>query len=138
MKKLLVGLVFSSLSLFFANSVFADPPLPSNCPSSHAIRAQGVSTRVIKLDGAWIAGRRHLKYNTDNLWTFVLMDIRAASSSDAYDKATKALKSLNFQFGPVIVENRWVCVYNTREGYPGYTINPPIAFEDVKNVVSKI
>lgn len=115
----------------FVTSLFAAVPQPANCPKDAIISKQGVNKVVIKVDNSWIAGRSNMTYNTKEHWSFVITNIRAKDSKDAYKKAKTALKNLTFQSGPLQgPAGKWVCVYNTKKGYPAVALTPPLALTE--------
>jgi hypothetical protein len=131
--KLNRGLLLSATLLIITNSLYALSPQPENCPEARVIKQVGVSQTVLKVDNSWVAGRRNQRYETHDHWSFVMSNIHAANATDAFHTAQSALRSLNFQVGPVSSGDKWICVYNTIEGYPAYTITTPIALENSKS-----
>lgn len=130
MKVKTIILLTGMLSWFnVVNQAQADQPEPSVCPDVAAIKAIGVSPNAFQnSDQLWLTGRRDQKYGTVNNWTFIIGEIAAVSSTDAYNKATLALNSLKFELGPLKAPlGKWVCFYNTAQAYPAVAIYPPIA-----------
>lgn len=124
-------LALSSIAGFaFANH--QQVPLPERCPSVSAIQAVGVSRNVIQGNNlVWYAGRRNQQYGTNNSWTFILGSIVAPTANTAYNNAVAGLTTLAFQLGPFKGPlDKWVCLYNTAQGYIGVTITTPIALTE--------
>jgi hypothetical protein len=117
-------------SVILAQTAFAiaPPPAPAFCPGETAIKNYGVSRNTMEFDGAWIAARRSFAYNTNVLWSFVIGNIPATDTNDAYLKATAALQSIFLEMGPFydVSSNSWVCLYGTGPGYPAVTVHPPL------------
>jgi hypothetical protein len=104
------------------------PPQPSICPSVAAIKPIGVSQNTRQISKLWFAGRRSNAYQTADLWTFIVGNIPATSSIDAFQKAMVGLKTIFLQTGPFydIQWNRWICLYATLGGLPAIAMNPPL------------
>lgn len=134
MKK--IGLISSLLiSLVSANMAYA---MPKDCPTAVAIQGVGVSTNVVKFNNAWLVGRRDQMYGTPNHWTFLIINIPAATANEAYMKGAKALQSLVFQAGPFNgPDGKAMCAYNTMEGYSAFALNPPSSFVTAAHSVVK-
>lgn len=130
MKKL-----FSAASLFFLSTAsiaqVSLPPEPLKCPDVSAIQSVGVSHTTLQIDNRWFAGRRHQAYQTSDLWTFLLGNIVAMTSAEAYTKAAEALPTLTFRMGPFTSSDHWVCLYSTDvNNLPAVTVTNPIALSD--------
>lgn len=129
MKKLLVASLFFLSTASIAQGLL--PPQPLTCPDVSAIQNVGVSHTTLQIDNRWFAGRRHQAYGTTDLWTFLLGNIVAMTSVDAYNKAVQALPTLTFRMGPFTSSDHWVCLYNTDvHNLPAVAITLPIAFSD--------
>lgn len=136
-KNLMVSALFLT-SIMATSSLYATlPPLPLKCPGVMSIQSVGVSVNTVKVDNAWFAGRRNQMYDTTDHWTFILGNIQAADTAEAYAKAVLAMVSLNFQVGPQIGSNKWVCLYNTLQGYPAIAITTPIGFHDASHYLAR-
>lgn len=122
------------LSFFFSAPVFAKlnlPPIPQKCPSVAALIAGGISRTVIQIDNRWFAGRRHMNYDTTNVWTFIVANMPVTNAKDAYDFAAASLPSIQFKMGPFSSSDHWVCLYNTNvHNLPAVTITDPIALQE--------
>lgn len=131
MKKSVVTALFISLTgpAFAANPKL--PPIPQKCPGVASLIAGGVSRTVIQMDNRWFAGRRHLNYDTTNIWTFIVGNIPVTNAKDAYNVAAASLPTIEFRMGPFTSSDHWVCLYNTAlNNLPAVTITDPIALEE--------
>ncbi len=122
----------ASLSLLSAAALATTlPPIPQKCPGIAALKDGGVSRIVIQMDNRWFAGRRHLMYDTTDMWTFVIGNIDVTNANDAYAKAAISLPSIAFRMGPFEASDHWVCLYNTADNnLPAITITNPIALAE--------
>ena len=121
-------IVSLTAQLAFAFTANELPPQPGVCPAVSAIKPIGVSHSTRQVAKMWFAGRRNNLYGTSDQWTFIVGNIAAANTTDAFDKAMVGLKTLSFQTGPFydVQWNRWFCLYNTNGGLPALAINPPL------------
>lgn len=122
-------------SLLAVNYTYALPPQPAVCPDVNFIKVGSVSNVVLQVNNLWIAGRRNMTYNTTDHWTFLMTNIKAANSTEAYQKALLALTTLTFQLGPISGSEKWLCLYSSDSGNPAYTITTPIALRDALTYV---
>jgi hypothetical protein len=104
------------------------PPQPSVCPSVAAIKPVGVSQNTRQIQKLWFAGRRNNMYQTADQWTFIVGNIPATNTVDAFQKAMVGLKTLFLQTGPFydLQWNRWICMYATLGGLPAIALNPSL------------
>ena len=89
------------------------PPKPAKCPDASAIRSVGIELVQRDNDGTWVGGVQANKYQTNDLWTFIVGKIPANNETDARTKALKSLNSLRFIQGPFANPqyNVWVCIF---------------------------
>lgn len=105
---------------------------PHMCPSLASLKAGGVGTGIILMNGQFYAGRRQKDYGTGNLWTFILGPIPAASGPLAYTTAVTVLPSLTYMFGPTCSPvHVWACAYNTPYGIPAVAATPPLPMNNL-------
>jgi hypothetical protein len=125
---LILSAVVVSFAAQVASAALPIPPQPSICPAVAAIKPVGVSQSTRQILKLWYAGRRSNAYNTQDMWTFIIGNIAATDTVDAFQKAMVGLKTLFLQTGPFydIQWNRWVCLYGTAGGIPAVAMNPSL------------
>lgn len=129
MKKFLLSIGLPlSLALVNPAMAFSFSDKPSQCPSAAAIQQAGLDLTVEDTSkGFWFSVALAEDYDTDDTWSFVIAEIEATSQEDAQSKAIKGLDSLQLAVGPIKGPlGKWICQYQTQEGYFAAAINPPI------------
>jgi len=126
----------SSITLLLAITNIHAGNAPERCPSVSAIKQVGLQI-AIPIGDSWAAGTYNQKYDTHEDWTFIFMDIKAASNAEAFARSNAALQSLVFQAGPINSSTTWMCTYSDQQGYPAYAINHPVDFSRVKTIFAQ-
>jgi hypothetical protein len=109
--------------------VYAVGIKPMKCPSAKSIKSISINQTLFKDgNGNWYGGRSKQYYDTSDIWTFVIGNIRANNNKDAYRFALRAMRSLSFYDGPMRGRNdqEWVCLYRNNEDYLALTVTPPL------------
>lgn len=102
---------------------------PHDCPSVKALKDGGINKKMFEdTDGHWYGGRSAMKYDTQYLWTFAILDVKASTNDKAFVLANLALKALSYQQGPTKgrTEDEVYCLYQAGK-YSAVAISPPLA-----------
>ena len=105
------------------------PTKPSNCPDVKVIK--NIKFDTVNKDnvytGKWYAENWVDSLGTDRSWSFIMTNISAMEEPEAWSKAYKGLKSMEFASGPYVSSaDEWVCMYENAEGYDSYAITPSL------------
>ncbi len=114
------------LTLVFSTSVWAAlPPQPERCPALDLIK-QGDFVTIQKSSDGTYGALMLTKFDTKEMWGFIIAEIPAVSTQDAAAKAKAALNSLTWLSGPDYFSsgNIWACVYSVEAGYPVLALTP--------------
>lgn len=121
------GLLLSAL-LLSASATWAattPPPKPDKCPAVTFITQNKFAIAQQASDGTYGVLMLN-KFDTQDIWGFVVAEIPASSSQDALTKAKNSLTTLTFKSGPMYLtsNNIWGCVYTVDAGYPVLALTP--------------
>lgn len=121
--KIATIVISTLLSASFFNVAIAGS---SACPSIGAIQNAGFDL-VGKMNkpGVWGALEKKNKYDTQDQWTFALLNVQADNESDAMAKAKIALSTLSFSRGPVEIPGKFACYYNVGNTESAIAVTPP-------------
>lgn len=115
------------LTLVVSASAWAvvPPPQPEKCPAVESIQQNKIVTAIKSSDGSYGAILLN-KFDTKEMWGFVIAEIMANSSQEALTKAKEAVNTLTFLSGPTYfaTSNIWGCVYRVEAGYPVLALTP--------------
>jgi hypothetical protein len=134
-----IKLLATAAILALSTTVYALPQKPEKCPSTSAIHDAGLGDDIIVQDnhGQWIVGLMSSEYDTPGVtWTFLVGNIDAADQEEAYNKAKDSLETIQFQKGPVPIQqiSRWGCVYNNENNYIAIAVTPDLSGGMLQNV----
>jgi hypothetical protein len=133
-------LLAAAMTLSLNAAASAKPPKPSTCPEVNNIASVGVDTLEPSSDfpNAWNAYNTSNKYNTREEWMLVIMDdVHAANKEQAQNTVNTALKTLQYEMGPIANEVGWACFYTGTAGQDGITamtITPPQAIPSARRM----
>jgi hypothetical protein len=99
---------------------------PLVCPDVQSIQKAGLDYTEFHND-TWVVAKKKQAYNTNDVWSFSILDVIASDEHDALEKAKKALATLSNPKGPILIKelNKWTCAYTIQE-YKAIAITPPI------------
>lgn len=116
--------VFVAMSIGL-NAYAGMPPKPERCPSTNAIMNGDLAYAWVDNHGNYTVAQTS-KYDTNDIWAFGFVSIKASSSEDALRVGKSWLKLLSGNPQPVALQeqNVWACIYNTWKGNYGLAITP--------------
>lgn len=121
-KSFLNVVLLASLSF----TLYSMPPKPASCPSAASIIAGGLPNIEFDAESGGYIAYQVGRYNTKNLWGFLIADIQAGSVDEAVRIASADLSTLSGTPTPMAdtADDLWVCFYATQSGHLAAAITP--------------
>ena len=107
-------------AIILASASFSGQYIPTVCPSSGLIQAEGLTMSEEIMDGLYVIYNNLNHYDTPANWIFILGPIKAESDLIALEEGNRILATLAGNPTPQEVEeDSWLCHYET--GNPNLT-----------------
>ncbi len=122
--------LYASLFFLASNGVIASHFLqPEACPdvtSFNKYEKVFFDAGGCHYDGTCYEAAHEGKFGTQNTWNLIIWvhDPMETKSTSATSGVKKALKTLSFEQGPILLENgRWACIYHNVLGYKTHMVS---------------